>query len=384
MRRRARHVLAGDAHRAGGDAAEACDRVDQLGLTVPVDPGEADDLARANAERDAAHLLDPAVVVDAEIRDLEERLRRLRRRLRDAQQDLSADHEAREALLRRALRGQRLDQLAAAEHRDPVGDLEHLVELVRDEDDRLAARRQLSHDLEELLCLLRREHGGGLVQDEDVGVAIERLEDLDALLLADRDVLDAGARIDGEAVAVGDLLDAPLRLPHVEEHALARRLLGEDDVLGHRHHRDEHEVLVHHAHPGVDRRARRPQPHRASLDEDLALVRVVQPVEDVHQGGLARAVLSEERVHLPLAQVEPDVVVRDDPREPLRDVPHLEDLRTGGHVRGIISVRGAASAEHEPAYFRGMSISPSAICAETASSSAISASRSGASGLTSP
>ena len=28
-----------------------------------------------------------------------------------------------------------------------------------------------------------------------------------------------------------------------------RRLLGEDDVLGNRHHRDQHEVLVHHADP---------------------------------------------------------------------------------------------------------------------------------------
>ena len=134
---------------------------------------------------------------------------------------------------------------------------------MRDEDDRLAARRQLSHDLEELLCLLRGEHGGGLVEDEDVGVAVERLEDLDALLLADRDVLDAGARVDGQAVAVGDLLHAPLRLPHVEDHTVACRLLGEDDVLGHRHHRDEHEVLVHHADPGVDRGARRAQPDRA-------------------------------------------------------------------------------------------------------------------------
>ena len=45
----------------------------------------------------------PAVVEDAEVGDLEERLGRLRRRLRDAQQDLATDHQARETLLRRAL-----------------------------------------------------------------------------------------------------------------------------------------------------------------------------------------------------------------------------------------------------------------------------------------
>ena len=68
------------------------------------------------------------------------------------------------------------------------------------------------------------------------------------------------------------------------------------------------------------------------FDQDLALVRPVEAVEDVHQRRLARAVLAEQRVHLALAQVEVDVVVRDDAREPLRDAPHLEDR--GGFHRG--------------------------------------------------
>ena len=41
--------------------------------------------------------------------------------------------------------------------------------------------------------LLRREHGGRLVEDQDAGVAVERLEDFDALLLADRQRADAAA-----------------------------------------------------------------------------------------------------------------------------------------------------------------------------------------------
>ena len=71
--------------------------------------------------------------------------------------------------------------------------------------------------------------------------------------------------------------------------------------------------------------------HGLSLDQDLALVGVVEPVEDVHQRRLAGAVLAEQCVHLALEQVEADVVVRDDPREALRDVPHLEDLGALGH-----------------------------------------------------
>ena len=44
---------------------------------------------------------------------------------------------------------------------------------------------RLLDDLEQLVRLLRRQHGGRLVEDEDVGAAVERLQDLDALLLAD-------------------------------------------------------------------------------------------------------------------------------------------------------------------------------------------------------
>ena len=43
----------------------------------------------------------------------------------------------------------------------------------------------------------------------------------------------------------------------VEEDAVAARLDGEHDVLGDGHHRDQHEVLVHHADPAADRVARR-------------------------------------------------------------------------------------------------------------------------------
>ena len=74
-------------------------------------------------------------------------------------------------------------------------------------------------------------------------------------------------------------------------------------------------MLVHHPDAGVDRGARRAELHRLARDHDLALVRVVEPVEDVHQGRLAGAVLAEQRVDLALAEVEVDVVVGDDARE---------------------------------------------------------------------
>ena len=80
----------------------------------------------------------------------------------------------------------RADDLAAADDGDTVRDLQHLVELVADEHDRGAELLgELAKDGEDLARFLGGEHGGGFVEHKDLGVAVERLQDLDALLPAD-------------------------------------------------------------------------------------------------------------------------------------------------------------------------------------------------------
>ena len=280
-----------------------------------------------------------------QILDVEQHVRRVGGALVDAQQHLAADHQPREALLGRPLGGQRLDSLTATEHRDAVGNLGHLVELVADEDDRFALRGQSADDLEELSRLLRRQHRRRLVEHEDVRVPIERLQDLDPLLLPHRDVLDARLRVDGETEPLGDVPHPVVGLADIEERAGVRRLGGEHDVLRHRHHRDQHEVLVHHPDAGIDRGLRRAELDRLARDHDLALVRVVQPVEDVHQRRLAGTVLTEQGVYFALTQVEVDVVVGHGAREALGDVAHLEHGSGGvGHRCEILWVWPPARA----------------------------------------
>ena len=138
--------------------------------------------------------------------------------------------------------------------------------------------------------------------------------------------------------------ERPRQLAHalargvVVEKALVARLDPEHDVLGDRHHRDEHEVLVHHADPALDRVLRRAEGDALAVEEDLALVGLREPVEDVHQRRLAGAVLAEQRVHLAAAEVEIDVVVGDGAGEDLGDSPQLEDgsraLRHRGRFYG--------------------------------------------------
>ena len=68
---------------------------------------------------------------------------------------------------------------------------------------------------------------------------------------------------------------------------------------------------------------------RLAVDADLAGVRLVEAVEDVHQGRLAGAVLAEEGVNLAALHLEGDAVVRDHAGELLADVPHREDEIVG-------------------------------------------------------
>ena len=59
---------------------------------------------------------------------------------------------------------------------------------------------ELAERAEQLVDLLGDEHRGRLVEDQDLGAAVEHLEDLDALLVADAELGDEGVGVDLEAV----------------------------------------------------------------------------------------------------------------------------------------------------------------------------------------
>ena len=62
-----------------------------------------------------------------------------------------------------------------------------------------------------------------------------------------------------------------------------------------------------------------------AIDQDLALVGAVQPVDDVHQGGFPGPVLAEKRVDFTFLQRQADVVVGDYTGEMLGDAFDLDD-----------------------------------------------------------
>jgi hypothetical protein len=83
---------------------------------------------------------------------------------------------------------------------------------------------------------------------------------------------------------------------------------------------------MHHRDAGVERIPRRVEFNRLAEEPDLALIRPVEPGQDVRERRLARAVLAQQRVDFACGSLEVDVLVRDDGGEALRD-PRQRDRR---------------------------------------------------------
>ena len=178
------------------DSAHPGDRLDELALTVALDAGNAEDLAGAHLDVEPVDHRVTTVVVDRERVDVDHHVTRRGVALLDLEHDVAPDHQVGQRLLRRGLGIGGAGDPAVAQHRDPVGDGEHLAQLVGDEDDRLALIDEAADDTEEVVDLAWREDRGRLIEDQDVGLAEEGLDELDALLFADGEVADLRVGVD--------------------------------------------------------------------------------------------------------------------------------------------------------------------------------------------
>jgi hypothetical protein len=230
---------------------------------------------------------------------------------------------------------------AVAHHGDPGADREDLFQPVRDEQDGRVLCLQGADHLEQPVHLGGRQRGGGLVHDDHPRVQRQGLADLDHLLVGDGQAAGGPRRVQrhaealedgGRLVVHGPPVDATVALgPGVG----AERLAADEHVLRHRQVGEQRRLLVDH------RDARRPGGGRAVQGDLLAadgqrpVVRLVHPGEDLDQGGLARPVLSEQRVHLARPQFHRPVDQRPHRAEGLGGMSEFEHGRRAGGVRLI-------------------------------------------------
>ena len=230
------------------------------------------------------------------------------------------------ALRPQSLAVHRADEPSLPEDRDLVAERERLVQLVRDEDDRLALLLQPGQHLRQLGDALRRQHRRRLVEDQHARAAPERLDDLHLLLVAEREVGRLRAGVDLDAQLARQLGEALSRGRPVEAQAVA---VAEHQVLEHGECGDQRRVLVHSADPELERPPRRRDGRLDPLDADPAGVGAEQAGQNADQRRLAGAVLAEQAVHLAGAEGQVDVVVREHSGERLRDPDQLDDRCSG-------------------------------------------------------
>jgi hypothetical protein len=78
------------------------------------------------------------------------------------------------------------DDATGAHDADPVGDGEHLLQLVGHQQDRASFSGEPAQHGKEPLALLRGQYRGRLIKDQDIGAAAQRSQDLEALAQPDR------------------------------------------------------------------------------------------------------------------------------------------------------------------------------------------------------
>ena len=184
---------------------------------------------------------------------------------------------------------------------------------MRRQQDGLAEVAQVLHHLPRVAPGHRVEPGGGLVQEQQVGVAGQRDRHIEAPLLAAGEPSDARVLLRLQLDELDDLVGGPgVRIvPAVHVHGLAD---GEELL--------DAGLLQH----DPDALFERPlAAHRVvAEDRDGAGVAVPVPLEDLDSRGLARAVRAEQREHFTLADGEADPPDGLDRAVALAKVLHLD------------------------------------------------------------
>ena len=224
-------VLAAERDLAGLQGLQARQAVDQLRLAVAVNTGNADNLSRPDRKGDILHSI---VVMElgghGHTLHHQDGILGLGGLLVDCELHVPAHHHAGQLFTAGLGDVHRADVFALPQDRAAVRHGHDLIQLVGDEQDGFALCRQVLHDLHQLVDLLRRQHSGGLVEDQDLIVPVEHLQDLRALLHAHGDILHQCVRVHLQAVLLRqgqDLLPGLLLL----QEAVLAGFHAQDDVV---------------------------------------------------------------------------------------------------------------------------------------------------------
>ena len=233
---------------------------------------------------------------------------------------------------------------AVAEHGEALAEAAHLRHAVRDEDDGHALRIEPLDERAQPVHVGGRQRRGGLVQQQHPGLARDCLGDLDLLAGGQREVAHHRVGVHVLEAETGEVLDDGALAPAPVDLACHQRLVGQQHVLRDGHIVDQGHFLkcrLNAEHVGTGRAS---NGHIVAEHVNAAGILADQPGQDLDEGGLAGAVLADQRADLALRDGKRYVVEGDGRVEPLGEALDLDGGRRIVHA----CPRGGKRAGAEP------------------------------------
>ena len=233
------------------------------------------------------------------------------------------------------------DVPAVAQNGDPVGDLEHFLKPVADEENGHAPIPQLARGPEQLPHLVIGKRRGRLVHDQDFDFERNRLRDFHRLLRSERQASGRRANVELDAEAGKYLLGLRVHPVPCDQRALVA--MGDEDVLRDIQIGKHQRLLVNRGDSeGLGMLGVR-ELHRRALHSYLSFVGLLDSGQYLDKRGFARAVLSYQGMDFPGAQIQGNLVQRLRHVESLGQRSDLQNrdvaARTPGFRRRIHLVR---------------------------------------------
>ena len=250
--------------------ADTEQRLEQLPLAVALQSADAHHLALLEVEVDALQ-----AVADRQPADLQgDAVGRGRLPLGIEAVEPAAEHLGDDLVVGDRCHLVSRDGHAVPEDGDASGEVSHFGEAMRDVDDKHPGCRETPGEIEQPLGLARGERRGRLVEDEDSGIAGERLGDLDHLALRKRQPADLDVRPrDRDAIAFEQRVRIGPHLAGAHGAKRVERLAAEPDVLLDREIGNERQLLKDGRDPGALGRARICGDEGLAAKQDPAFVR---------------------------------------------------------------------------------------------------------------
>ncbi len=221
---------------------------------------------------------------------------------------LPPDHHVDDGILVSFSRFHRPHQLAVFQHGHPVGDGKNLVQFVADIDDSQSLFPQLLQAVEQALRLPLSDGRCRLIEDQDLGVALNGARNFHDLL--HRHVIQVqgvlGINLDIEVFqGFGGGL---VHVMEADEAGLIHWLGVGEYIFGYRHHRCQSQVLEHGADAQLLSFLRVPDLDRLTAYQQLAAVGLVDASHDKHESGFSSAIFTHQCVDFPGHQLEVDLI----------------------------------------------------------------------------